>query len=278
MLIPSRFGVMVFFIQGSFKCDPEYIKIDYLRNMENDTTKIFGLRAIMEAIDSGQEIEKIYLQKEIQGSLAKALQHKINEHNISFSYVPVEKLNKLSKFQNHQGAVAKTSSITFKDLEEVILNTLKLQSHPLFLLLDQVSDVRNLGAMLRTAECTGVNAVILPSHGSAPINADAIKTSAGAAFNLTICKVNHILDAVYQLKAHDIQIVSVTEKSQESVYDLDFSGPTAIVLGSEYKGISNSVLKNSDKKAKLPLMGTIESLNVSVACGAVLYEIVRQRA
>jgi 23S rRNA (guanosine2251-2'-O)-methyltransferase len=132
--------------------------------------------------------------------------------------------------------------------------------------------------MLRTAECTGVNAVILPSHGSAPINADAIKTSAGAAFNLTICKVNHILDAVYQLKAHDIQIVSVTEKSKASVYDLDFSGPTAIVLGSEYKGISNSVLKNSDKKAKLPLMGTIESLNVSVACGAVLYEIVRQRA
>ena len=145
-------------------------------------TKIFGLRAILEAIDSGQEIEKIYLQKEIQGSLAKALQHKINENNISFSYVPIEKLHKLSKFQNHQGAVAKTSSIQFKDLDELLSEMSEQDTSPLFLLLDQISDVRNLGAILRTAECTGVNAVIVPSHGSAPINADAIKTSAGAAF------------------------------------------------------------------------------------------------
>ena len=245
--------------------------------MDQDMTKIFGLRAIMEAIDSGQEIEKVYLQKEIQGSLAKALQHKINEHNISFSYVPIEKLNKLSKFQNHQGAVAKTSSITFKDLDEVLSALADAKTSPLFLLLDQISDVRNLGAILRTAECTGVDAVILPSHGSAPINADAIKTSAGAAFKLSICKVNHVLDAIYQLKAHDIQIISVTEKSDKSIYDMDFTGPTALIMGSEHKGISTSVLKNSDHKAKLPLFGTIESLNVSVACGAALYEIVRQR-
>jgi len=245
--------------------------------MEQETTKIFGLRAIMEAIDSGQEIEKIYLQKEVQGSLAKALQHKINEHHISFSYVPLEKLNKLSKFQNHQGAVAKTSSITFEDLDAILTKTVESKTTPLFLLLDQISDVRNLGAILRTAECTGVDAVILPTHGSAPINADAIKTSAGAAFNLSICKVNHVLDAIYQLKAHDIQIVSVTEKSNKLIYDIDFSKPTAIVMGSEDKGISAAVLKNSDDKGKLPLKGSIESLNVSVACGAVLYEIVRQR-
>ena len=240
-------------------------------------TKIFGLRAILEAIDSGQEIEKIYLQKEIQGSLAKALQHKINENNISFSYVPIEKLHKLSKFQNHQGAVAKTSSIQFKDLDE-LLNELSAQdTSPLFLLLDQISDVRNLGAMLRTAECTGVNAVIVPSHGSAPINADAIKTSACAAFKLPICKVSHVLDAIYQLKAHDIQIVSITEKTDTAIYDIDFTPPTALVMGSEHKGITTSVLKNSDHKGKLPLSGTIDSLNVSVACGAALYEIVRQR-
>lgn len=246
--------------------------------MEKDSTKIFGLRAIMEAIDAGQEIEKVYLQKEIQGSLAKALQHKINDANISFSYVPIEKLNKLSKFQNHQGAVAKTSSITFKDLDEVIENIVQTNTSPLFLLLDQVSDVRNLGAILRTAECSGVDAVVLPSHGSAPINADAIKTSAGAAFNLTICKVSHVLDAIYQLKAHDIQIVSITEKSDKTIYEIDFTGPTALVLGSEHKGISSSVLKNSDHRGKLPILGTIESLNVSVACGAALYEIVRQRS
>jgi len=145
------------------------------------------------------------------------------------------------------------------------------------LLLDQISDVRNLGAILRTAECTGVDAVIVPSHGSAPINADAIKTSAGAAFKLPICKVNHVLDAIYQLKAHDIQIVSITEKTDTTIYTIDFIPPTALVMGSEHKGISNSVLKNSDHRAKLPLLGSIDSLNVSVACGAALYEIVRQR-
>ena len=240
-------------------------------------TKIFGLRAILEAIDSGQEIEKVYLQKEIQGSLAKALQHKINENNISFSYVPIEKLNKLSKFKNHQGAVAKTSSIQFKDLDELLNEQADQDTSPLFLLLDQISDVRNLGAILRTAECTGVTAVIVPSHGSAPINADAIKTSAGAAFKLPICKVNHVLDAIYQLKAHDIQIVSITEKTDVPIYDIDFMPPTALVMGSEHKGISTSVLKNSDHKGKLPLLGSIDSLNVSVACGATLYEIVRQR-
>lgn len=241
-------------------------------------TKIFGLRAILEAINSGQEIEKVYLQKEIQGSLAKALQHKINDHNISFSYVPIEKLNKLSKFQNHQGAVAKISAIQFKDLDEFLTEIADRDTSPLFLLLDQISDVRNLGAILRTAECTGVDAVIVPSHGSAPINADAIKTSAGAAFKLPICKVNHVLDAIYQLKAHDIQIVSITEKTDTTIYSIDFKPATALVMGSEHKGISNSVLKNSDHRGKLPLLGSIDSLNVSVACGASLYEIVRQRS
>lgn len=251
--------------------------MSYLRCMERDMTKIFGLRAILEAIDAGQDIEKVYLQKEIQGSLAKALQHKINDNNISFSYVPVEKLNKLSKFQNHQGAVAKISSIQFKDLDELLTELSESTASPLLLLLDQISDVRNLGAILRTAECTGVHAVIVPSHGSAPINADAIKTSAGAAFKLSICKVNHVLDAIYQLKAHDIQIVSITEKTDTTIYDIDLTGPTALIMGSEHKGISNSVLKNSDHRGKLPLLGSIDSLNVSVACGAALYEIVRQR-
>ena len=245
--------------------------------MEQEATKIFGLRAILEAIDSGREIEKVYLQKEIQGSLAKALQHSINEHKIAYSYVPLEKLNKLSKFQNHQGAVAKTSPIAFKDLDTVLTEIMEIKKAPLFLLLDQISDVRNLGAILRTAECTGVDAVILPTHGSAPINADAIKTSAGAAFKLSICKVHHVLDAIYQLKALDIQIVSLTEKTQNLIYDIDFKKATAMVIGSEDKGISNNVLKNSDHKGKLPLLGSIESLNVSVACGAALYEIVRQR-
>ena len=246
--------------------------------MEQNDTKIFGLRAILEAIDAGQEMEKVYLQKEIQGPLAKVLQNKIRENNISFSYVPAEKLNKLSKYQNHQGAIAKTSSIIFQDLEKLLESFEESNTTPLFLLLDQISDVRNLGAILRTAECTGVDAVIVPTHGSAPINADAIKTSAGAAFKINICKVNHVLDAVYQLQALGIQIVSITEKCSKTVYEVDFKNPTALVMGSEHMGISNSVLKISDQKAKLPLKGSIDSLNVSVACGAVLYEVIRQRS
>ena len=164
------------------------------------------------------------------------------------------------------------------DLDTLLNETISPEKTTLFLLLDQISDVRNLGAILRTAECTGVDAVIVPTHGSAPINADAIKTSAGAAFKLNICKVNHVLDAIYQLKAMDVQIVSLTEKTPTSIYEVDLTNSTALVMGSEHKGISNSVLKISDHRAKLPLKGSIESLNVSVACGAALYEIVRQRS
>lgn len=245
--------------------------------MENNSTIIFGLRAIIEAINSDKEFEKIYIQKEIKGELANELKFLIRKKNISSSFVPVEKLNKLSKFQNHQGAVAKISSISYTELDDLIEQISISNKTPLFLLLDQISDVRNLGAIIRTAECTGVDGIVIPTHGSAPINADAIKTSAGAAFKIPICKVNHILDAVYQLKAVDIQIVSVTEKTSNNFYDIDLKIPTALVMGSEDKGISNSVLKNTDIKGKLPLLGNIESLNVSVACGVALYEIVRQR-
>jgi 23S rRNA (guanosine2251-2'-O)-methyltransferase len=251
--------------------------------MENELTKIFGLRAIIEAINSGKEIEKVYLQKEIKGDLANELNRLIKNNNISSSFVPVEKLNKLTKtdrtqIQNHQGAVAKISSITFIDLEELIDKVINSNNKiPLFLLLDQITDVRNVGAIIRTAECTGVDGIIIPTHGSAPVNADAIKTSAGAAFKIPISKVNHLLDAIYQLKAANIQIVAVTEKTDTSLYKVKFNKPTALILGSENKGISNSVLKIVDFKGKIPLLGDIESLNVSVACGVALYEIVRQR-
>ena len=263
MLISSRFGVMFFLV--------------YLWPMEKNDSKIFGLRAILEAIEADQQIEKVYLQKDLKGSLAHQLQKVIHEKKIAFSYVPPEKLNKLSKHQNHQGAVASISPIRFVDLEQLTNQVLSAKKDPIFLVLDQISDVRNLGAILRTAECTGVDGVILPQHGSAPINADAIKTSAGAAFRIPICKVNHILDALYHLKSLDVQVVSVTEKTDRSIFELDLKPAMALVMGSENRGISNNVLKNSDQKGKLPLLGSIESLNVSVACGAVLYEAVRQR-
>lgn len=242
-----------------------------------DQTRIFGLRAIMEAITSEQDIDKVYLQKGLQGHLARQLEQLVRTNKITISYVPVEKLNKLSRHQNHQGAVATISAISFQDLETTLAQIQKEKEAPLLLLLDQITDVRNLGAMLRTAECTGVDAVVIPSHGSAPINADAIKTSAGAAFNIPICKVDQVLDALFLIQGMGIQAVAVTEKSKKTIYDVDLTGPTALIMGSEGKGISNKVLKQADAEGSLPILGSIESLNVSVACGAVLYEIVRQR-
>ena len=242
--------------------------------MQENTT-VFGIRTIIEAIAAGKTIQKVYLQKGLKGGLISELNSLIKKNNISSSYVPIEKLNTLSKYQNHQGAVAKISSINFHDLETILENN--TLDKPLYILLDQLTDVRNFGAILRTAECTNVNAIIIPANGSAPLNADAIKTSAGAAYKIPICKVNHLLDAIYQLQAEGVQIVSITEKTENSIYDLDFNKPTAIIMGSEYKGISPSILKISNAKGKLPLLGEIESLNVSVACGATLYEVVRQR-
>ncbi|MDT0644810.1 23S rRNA (guanosine(2251)-2'-O)-methyltransferase RlmB [Zunongwangia sp. F363] len=242
----------------------------------SDSTRIFGIRAVIEAIDSGKNIDKIYLQKDLSGSLIKELGQKINKGDYNISYVPVEKLNKLSK-GNHQGVVATISPIAFQSIEEIVEKAFSLTSNPLFLLLDQLTDVRNFGAIIRTAECCGVNGIIIPEKGGAPLNADAVKTSAGAAFSVPLCKVNHIKDALFYLQASQVQLIAATEKTNTSVYDLDLKKPTAIVMGNEAKGVSNSILKTVDYKAKLPLLGKIESLNVSVACGAILYEVVRQR-
>lgn len=245
--------------------------------MEIKTEIIFGIRAIIEAINSGNTISKVYLQKELKGSLFSELNSLIKANGISTSNVPVEKLDRLSKYNNHQGAVAQISPIDFYDLDELIQITLENDKTPLFLLLDQISDVRNFGAIIRTAECTGVNGIIIQKNGSAPVNAETIKTSAGAAFKVPICKVDHIKDAMFILQASDIKTVAATEKTDDSIFDINFKQPIAIVMGSEHRGVNPSILKMVDYKAKLPILGEIESLNVSVACGAFLYETVRQR-
>ncbi|NNC33373.1 MAG: 23S rRNA (guanosine(2251)-2'-O)-methyltransferase RlmB, partial [Croceitalea sp.] len=195
---------------------------------------------------------------------------------ISSSYVPIDKLNRLTQ-NNHQGAVAQISPVAFQEFEPLMNGILEQKATPLFLLLDQVTDVRNFGAIIRTAECTGVDAIIISKSGSAPINDDTIKTSAGAAFKVPITKVDHLKDAIFYLQASNIQLVGATEKTEAAIYQIDFKLPTAIIMGSEDRGISTSIFKLLDKTAKLPLMGEIGSLNVSVACGVVLYEVVRQR-
>lgn len=238
--------------------------------------QIFGIRAIIEAVQAGKEIDKVFVQKDLQGDLMKELLKVLKQNGVNFSYVPVEKLNRLGN-RNHQGAVASISPISFADLDELIATLLEEDKKPLFIVLDGISDARNFGAIIRTAECTGVNGIIIPKQGSAPVNGDTVKTSAGAVFNIPICKVDHVKDAVFHLQSCGIKTVAATEKTNNNIYDIDFTEPVAIVMGSEDKGVNPSVLKVVDEKAKLPMYGTISSLNVSVACGAFLYEVVRQR-
>ncbi len=237
---------------------------------------IYGLRAIIEAIEADKELNKVFLQKGLSGNLYKELEHLVRKKKINSSYVPIEKLNKLSK-NNHQGAIALVSPVHFQEFTTLIEHVITTKDRPFLLLLDGVTDVRNFGAIIRTAECTGVDAIILAKTGAAPVNSDTIKTSAGAAFNVPITKVDHLKDAVYYLQGSNIQVIAATEKADESIYDLDFTAPIAILMGSEDKGISTSLLKLVNHKAKLPLLGSIGSLNVAVACGVTLYEAVRQR-
>jgi 23S rRNA (guanosine2251-2'-O)-methyltransferase len=241
-----------------------------------DKTQIFGIRAIIEAINAGETIDKVFLQKGLKGELFTELESLLRKNDVNCSYVPIEKLNRLTR-SNHQGAVAQISPIEFHDLEQLVLNVIESGKKPLFLLLDQLSDVRNFGAIIRTAECTGVNGIIIQKKGGAPVNGDTIKTSAGAVFKVPICKVDHIKDAVFYMQASGIKVVAATEKTENTLYDVSFKEPCAIIMGSEDRGINPSILKVVDDKAKLPLLGDIESLNVSVACGAFLYEAVRQR-
>jgi 23S rRNA (guanosine2251-2'-O)-methyltransferase len=237
---------------------------------------IFGIRAIVEAIQAGKEVDKVFLQKDAQGELMKDLLKVMKRNNVNFTYVPVEKLNRLTP-NNHQGAVATIAPISFVEIETLIETVLEKTKTPLFLVLDQISDARNFGAIIRTAECTGVDGIIVQKSGAAPVNGDTVKTSAGAVFNIPICRVEHIKDAIFFLQGSGIKTVAATEKTDQTIYDIELNEPVAIIMGSEDRGINPSVLKIVDEKAKLPLFGTIGSLNVSVACGALLYEAVRQR-
>jgi 23S rRNA (guanosine2251-2'-O)-methyltransferase len=243
--------------------------------MEKDN-QIFGIRAIIEAINAKKEIDKVFVQKEAQGDLMQDLMKTMKRNNINFSYVPVEKLNRLTP-NNHQGAVATIAPISFISLETLVESVIETGKKPLFLILDQLSDARNFGAIIRTAECTGVDGIIIQKQGSAPVNGDTVKTSAGAVFNVPICKVDHIKDAIFYLQGSGIKTVAATEKTESHIYDINLNEGVAIIMGSEDRGVNPSVLKIVDEKAKLPMFGTIESLNVSVACGAFLYEALRQR-
>lgn len=238
---------------------------------------IFGLRPLLEALQSEKTIEKIIIQKELKGDLFKELNQALKTGDkIPVQMVPKEALNKLTK-ENHQGVIAFISPVEFVPIEQKIMSLMDENIDPFVLVLDHITDVRNFGAIVRSAEALGVNFIILPLKGSARINGDAIKSSTGAVFNISIGRIPNLIDAIDLLKALGLKIVSATEKGHLNVQDADYSGPLALVMGSEDKGITKSILKRSDMQVNIPLSGKTESLNVSVATGIILYEINRQK-
>ena len=200
----------------------------------------------------------------------------LKKSNTIYQAVPVEKLNRLTK-NNHQGVVCFISEVTYYKIEDIVPQIFEDGKSPLLLILDRITDVRNFGAIARSAECAGADAIIIPSKGAAQINSDAIKTSAGALHGIKVCRENNLKDVIEYLKESGISVIACTEKTDDSIYTADFSLPVAIIMGSEEDGISGEYLKRCDKKVKIPMAGKISSLNVSVATGIILFEVLRQR-
>jgi 23S rRNA (guanosine2251-2'-O)-methyltransferase len=245
---------------------------------EDKMEMIFGLRPIIEAMLAGKVLEKIFLQKNTRTAVTDEILDLAKKADVPVATVPVEKLNKLTR-KNHQGAVAYLSAITYSPLEEIVTSLFEQGKNPLLLVLDRITDVRNFGSIARNAECLGVDAIVIPSRGGAQINADAIKTSAGALHLVPVCREANLKQTLDYLKDSGFQLVACTEKTEEDLVDttVDMVGPTAIIMGSEEDGISPEYLKKADARLKIPLRGQIGSLNVSVATGIILYEAMSQR-
>jgi 23S rRNA (guanosine2251-2'-O)-methyltransferase len=239
-------------------------------------TYIYGIRPTIEAIKAGKELEKIFLQNGLKGDGFRDLFGLIKELEIPYQFVPVEKLNRLSR-QNHQGVISYVSEITYQRVEDLVPFVFEQGRQPLFLILDRVTDVRNVGSIARTAECAGVDGLIIPARGSAQINSDAIKTSAGALYKLPVVRSQNLKESIQFLRDSGLTIVAATEKADNEYTLVDFNRPLAIIMGSEGEGISEEYLKLTDELLRIPLLGEIESLNVSVASGVILFEALRQR-
>lgn len=237
---------------------------------------IYGIRPVVEALRSGKEIEKIFLQSTLQGTLLQELKEEIAKRKTVVQYVPVEKLNRLTR-NNHQGVVAVISLIEYYNFEEIVTQIIEKGKMPFLLMLDRVTDVRNLGAIARSAECAGVDAIIVPQYSSAQINEDAIKTSSGALLRLPICREVNLKTTINLAKEMGVNVYCATEKGGELYTQVPMKESLMIVMGSEDTGVSPEIIKLCDKKIKIPIKANIESLNVSVAAGILIYEVVRQR-
>lgn len=250
-------------------------------NRDTERTKdsgdlVYGVHPVMEAVTAGKEISRVLIQNGLRSEGFRELIFLLKDSKIPYSYVPIVKLNRVTR-KNHQGIIAYVSPVVFQNIEDIVPRLFEEGKTPLILLMDKLTDVRNFGAILRTAESAGVNAVIFPAQGSAPLNSGTVKSSAGAIYNIPLCRSYNLKDMIYYLQASGLKVVAATEKSKELYTDTDMTGPLAIVMGSEDTGVSDAYLKICDGRLRIPMNGETASLNVSVAAGIVLFEAVRQR-
>lgn len=250
---------------------------DMYEKRPKERNMLFGIRAVMEAVSAGKELDKVFIRKELAGDLARELVELLRQNSIPIQRVPIEKLNRLTQ-KNHQGVVAFTSSVEYQRLDQLVPMLYEQGKVPFIVLLDGVTDVRNFGAIARTCECAGVDALVVPAIGAAAANADAIKTSAGALHTIPVCREQSLHNCVSYLQKCGINVVAATEHATHDYTKTDFSLPTAIVMGAEDVGVSPDILRICNDKVSIPILGRIESLNVSVAAGVMIYEVVRQRA
>lgn len=237
---------------------------------------IFGIRAVLEAIESGKEIDKILVRRDMTNDLSRELFAALNGLEVPVQKVPIEKLNRIT-MKNHQGVIAFISPVAYQHIEDIIPSIYEAGRMPFIVVLDGVTDVRNFGAIARTCECAGVDAIVVPLKGGAALNGDAVKTSAGALLKIPVCREHNLTNTLKYLSSSGIKLVAATEKASENYTQTSMSGPVAIVMGSEEDGVSPENLRLCDGMVRIPLLGTIESLNVSVAAGILIYEAVRQR-
>jgi 23S rRNA (guanosine2251-2'-O)-methyltransferase len=244
--------------------------------MQKETDCIFGLRPVIEAIKAGKQIDRLLIKQGLQGSLYHELMTEVRAHNIVYQIVPLERIELVTR-KNHQGVLAWLSVIEYQYIENLLPMIFERGEDPLIVALDGVSDVRNFGAIVRTAECLGAHAIIIPEKGSARITADAVKTSAGALHSFPVCREKSIVRSIEFLKESGLKVIAAAERTGDKASEVSLTGPSVLILGSEDKGISRELINLSDNQISIPMTGTIGSLNVSVAAGILLYEIVRQR-
>jgi len=244
--------------------------------MAKNDNYIFGIHAVLEAAKAGKDMDKVLVRRGGGSELLKKLLGELGSMEIPVQQVPVEKLNRITT-KNHQGVIAYLSEISYVDITTLLPSIFEKGEDPLILLLDGISDVRNFGAIARSAECAGVHAIVIPASGSAAINADAIKTSAGALHRIAVCRHRDLLTVMRFLKESGLSLFAATEKASDTLYETDMNGPAALIMGSEDRGISSQLLRIADSWVSIPMKGTIASLNVSVAAGVMLFEVLRQR-